>query len=77
VAAALFSFVVSWTHVELCIFNAGPDFALTPLKIFNYVQYTVDPLIAAVPASTVYMAVVLAIAIDLLVGVDQFAKGRN
>jgi putative spermidine/putrescine transport system permease protein len=77
VAAALFAFVVSWTNVELSIFNAGPAFALTPLKIFNYVQYTVDPLIAAVSASTVYMAVVLVIAIDLLVGIDQFAKGRN
>lgn len=77
IAAALFAFVVSWTNVEVSIFNAGPDFPLTPLKIFNYVQYTVDPIIAAVSASTVYMAVVLVVAIDMLVGIDRFADLRN
>ncbi|MFC7396088.1 ABC transporter permease [Chelatococcus sp. GCM10030263] len=72
-AAAIFSFVVSWTNVELSIFNAAPDFSLTPLKIFNYVQYSIDPTIAAVSASTIYAAIVLLLAIDLLVGTEKFA----
>lgn len=77
IAAGLFSFVVSWTNVELSIFNASPEFSLIPLKIFNYVQYTVDPGVAAVSALTILMAMAMVIVIDMVVGIDRFASIRS
>lgn len=77
VAGSLFAFVVSWINVELSIFNTSPHIVPLPIKIFNYVQYTVDPLIAAVSASTIYVAIVAVVIIDLVVGIDRFANSRS
>lgn len=76
VSGGLFAFVVSWVNVELSIFNSSPQFALLPVKILNYVEYTVDPLIAAVSASTIYVAIVIVLLIDAFIGIDKFANAR-
>lgn len=76
VSGGLFAFVVSWVNVELSIFNTSPQFGLLPVKILNYVEYTVDPLIAAVSASTIYVAIVIVLLIDAFIGIDKFANAR-
>jgi len=76
VSGALFAFVVSWVNVELSIFNASAQFPLLPVKILNYVEYTVDPMIAAVSASTIYVAIVIVLLIDVFIGIDKFANAR-
>ncbi|QAA95069.1 ABC transporter permease [Pollutimonas thiosulfatoxidans] len=77
IASGLFAFVISWTNIELSIFNTSAQYTLLPLKIFNYVLYTVDPIIAAVSASTVYIAILAVVLIDRLVGIDSFASMRS
>lgn len=76
VSGGLFAFVVSWVNVELSIFNTSPQLSLLPVKILNYVEYTVDPLIAAVSASTIYVAIVMVLLIDAFIGIDKFANAR-
>ncbi len=77
VAGALFAFVTSFVNVELSIFNTSPSLSLLPIKIYNYVQYTVDPLIAAASASTIYVAIIIVLLIDVFVGIDRFANMRS
>lgn len=77
IAGGLFAFVVSWVNVELSIFNTSPQFNLLPIKIFNYIQYTVDPMIAAVSAATIYVAIVIVILIDAIIGIERFANMRS
>ena len=77
IASGLFAFVISWTNIELSIFNTSAQYTLLPLKIFNYVLYTVDPIIAAVSASTIYIAILAVFIIDRLVGLDTFASIRK
>ncbi len=48
-----------------------------PVKLFNYIQYNVDPLIAAVSAATIYLALVIVILIDVTVSVERFAIPRD
>ena len=36
-----------------------------PVKLFNYIQYSIDPTIAAVSASTIYVAILVVVGIDL------------
>lgn len=76
VAGAVFAFVISWINVELSMFHTTPELMPIPVKLFNYVQYSVDPTIAAVSAGTIYLAIVLAVLLDITVGIDRYSGGR-
>lgn len=48
VAAALFSFVISFANVELSLFLVAPGTTTLPIAILQYLQWKIDPTIAAV-----------------------------
>ena len=71
IAGAVFALIISWINVELSIFNTTADLVPIPVKLFNYIQYNVDPMIAAVSAATIYVAIVVVAALDFMVGLDK------
>ena len=71
VAGALFAFINSWINVEVSIFNSTAQLVTLPVKLFNYIQFNIDPTLAAVSATTIYLAVILVFAIDFLVGIER------
>lgn len=75
IAGALFGLIISWVNVELSVFNSTAALMPLPVKLFNYVQYAIDPMIAAVSASTIYVAVLIVILIDWIVGIDRMNAG--
>ena len=74
IAGALFAFIMSWINVEVSIFQAKADLMTLPVKLFNYVQYSVDPLLGAVSSVTIYFAVAVVLVIDLVVGIEKVAS---
>jgi putative spermidine/putrescine transport system permease protein len=66
ISGAIFAFISSWINVELSIFNTTAEITTIPVKLFNYIQYTIDPTIAAVSSITVIAAVVAIVIIDLI-----------
>src|SRR6202035_2785559 len=48
VAAALFSFVVSFGNLEISLFLVGPGETTLPIAILQYLEWKIDPTIAAV-----------------------------
>ena len=44
-----------------------------PVKLFNYVQYTIDPTIAAVSGATIVVAIVAITILDLTIGLDMLS----
>jgi putative spermidine/putrescine transport system permease protein len=48
VAAALFSFVVSFGDLEISLFLVGPGKTTLPIAILQYLEWKIDPTIAAV-----------------------------
>ncbi len=48
VAAALFSFVISFIDLEMSLFLVGPGKTTLPIAIISYLQWTLDPTICAV-----------------------------
>lgn len=48
VAAALFSFVVSFGNLEMTLFLVAPGVTTLPIAILQYLQWRIDPTIAAV-----------------------------
>jgi len=58
VAAALFSFVVSFENLEISLFLVAPGETTLPIAILQYVEWKIDPTIAAV--SLVQIAIIAA-----------------
>lgn len=78
VSGCIFGFIISWINVELSMFNTTAILTTIPVLLFNYVQYSVDPTIAAVSAITIFVSVLIIIVMDCLVGLDVFSdKSRN
>jgi putative spermidine/putrescine transport system permease protein len=77
VAGSLFAFIISWINVEISIFNTTASLMPIPVKLFNYIQYNVDPMIAAVSATTIYVAVVVVVLLDRVVGIERAATNRS
>jgi len=73
-SGAIFAFIASWINVELSIFNTTADLTTVPVKLFNYVQYTIDPTIAAVSSITILVAAVVIIVLDLTLGLDVLSE---
>jgi putative spermidine/putrescine transport system permease protein len=76
IAGALFAFIMSWINVEVSIFGSTPRLMTLPVKIYNYVEFTVDPIVAAVSAMTIYVAVLAVVLLDLVIGVEKVTTSR-
>lgn len=74
VTGSIFAFISSWINVELSIFNATADLTTIPVKLFNYVQYTIDPTVAAVSAATILAAVAAIAVLDMTIGLDVLSE---
>ena len=48
VAGAVFSFVISFVDLEKSIFLVGPGRTTLPIEMVNYLEWNIDPTIAAV-----------------------------
>ena len=68
IAAALFSFIISFENLELSLFLVGPGQTTLPIAIMQYLEFNMDPTIAAI--STVQILVIA----GLLVITDRFVK---
>ncbi|PHI30083.1 ABC transporter permease [Budvicia aquatica] len=70
ISGSIFAFIASWINVELSIFNTTPALNTIPVKLFNYVQYSVDPTIAAACGATIGVVVIVIVLLDLFIGLD-------
>lgn len=77
VSGAIFAFIASWINVELSIFNTTAELTTIPVKLFNYVQYTIDPTIAAVSGLTIIVAAIVIVLLDLTIGLDVLSERRR
>ena len=77
ISGAIFAFIASWINVELSIFNTTAELNTIPVKLFNYVQYTIDPTIAAVSGLTIVVAAVVIVLVDLTIGLDVLSEQRR
>ena len=48
VAAALFGFIISFGNLEMTLFLVGPGQTTLPIAILQYLQWRIDPVVAAV-----------------------------
>jgi putative spermidine/putrescine transport system permease protein len=68
IAAAMFSFIASFSDLEKSLFLVGPGKTTLPIAILNYLEWNLDPTIAAV--ATVQILIIGAV----LLASDRYVK---
>ncbi|MDM9559089.1 ABC transporter permease [Bordetella petrii] len=71
VAAALFSFIVSFENLELSLSLVGPGSTTLPIAIMQYLEFTLDPTIAAVSSVQILLLGVIMLVTDRYVKLSQ------
>lgn len=63
VAGALCAFLLSFDELVITLFIAGPGNQTLPVRVFSYLEYTSDPMIAAI--STLFTALTIVVGLPL------------
>lgn len=71
VAAALFSFVVSFENLELSLSLVGPGRTTLPIAIMQYLEFNLDPTIAAVASVQILLLGIIMLVTDRFVKLSQ------
>lgn len=76
-AAATFAFIMSFDEVTISLFTTGPQFNTLPAIVFRWVEYSYEPVIAAVSAITILIAMAAVVVIELTLGVERVFGRRG
>jgi putative spermidine/putrescine transport system permease protein len=71
VAAALFSFIVSFENLELSLSLVGPGRTTLPIAIMQYLEFNLDPTIAAVSSVQILLLGIIMLVTDRFVKLSQ------
>ncbi len=71
VAAALFSFVVSFENLELSLSLVGPGHTTLPIAIMQYLEFNLDPTIAVVATVQIVLLGIIMLVTDRFVKLSQ------
>ncbi|OJY65017.1 MAG: ABC transporter permease [Rhodospirillales bacterium 70-18] len=71
VAAALFSFIQSFENLELTLLLVGPGRSTLPVEMLNYLNFRVDPTLAAVAAVQIVLIGALMLITDRFVSLSK------
>ena len=71
VAAALFSFIVSFEDLELSLSLVGPGNTTLPIAIMQYLEFNLDPTIAAVSSVQILLLGIIMLVTDRFVKLSQ------
>lgn len=77
IAGFLFAFITSWNDFSISIFLTPREFQPLPIRIYEYLLYEYQPLIAAVSTWSVIGSAIIVLIIDRLVGLDVFTSRKR
>lgn len=70
-AAVIFVFITSFDQATVSIFLAGPDMMPLPVRIYNYIDFAVDPMVASVSTLLILFAFGVILLLQRLLGLDR------
>src|SRR5690348_1250933 len=77
VSGWVLAFITSFDEVTMTVFIASPRTTTLPVRLFLYIQDNIDPLVAAVSAALIGLAVLAMLVLDRLVGLERLLVGRG
>ena len=76
-AGAAFAFIVSFDDLVVSLFLSSPTLTTLPVRIYNYIDQSSSPMITAVGALLVLVAVAIVVLIDRLVGIERVFRASH
>jgi putative spermidine/putrescine transport system permease protein len=70
-AAAIFSFIVSFGNLEISLMLVSPGHNMLPMETLNYVFWNMDPTIAALSSVQVLFIIILLFIVNKFVGLSK------
>lgn len=67
----IFAFLTSFDNVTVSLFMVSPTTTTLPLSIFNYMQETLDPLVASISSVVILLSLVFIIVLERVYGLDR------
>ena len=74
-AALAFMFVTSFDQVTLSVFLAGPEMMPLPVRLLAYIEFAIDPMVAAASSVLILLAVAVVLVGQRLAGLDRGVFG--
>ncbi|MGO4706212.1 ABC transporter permease [Microvirga sp. 2MCAF38] len=71
-AGAFFAFNISFDEAVVALFLRTPDLVTLPIQIYNQLEFSPDPTVAAVSTLMMGLTVLLIAVIDRLLGIQRF-----
>jgi putative spermidine/putrescine transport system permease protein len=72
----LIAFISSFDELTMSIFVASAGTETLPVKMYNYIANTIDPMLASVSTVLFVLTLLLMLALDRLFGLDRVLSGR-
>jgi putative spermidine/putrescine transport system permease protein len=72
----LIAFINSFDELTMSIFVASAGTQTLPVKMYNHIAHTIDPLLASVSTVMIVLTLVLMIALDRYYGLDRILSGK-
>ena len=73
----IIAFINSFDELTMSIFVASASTQTLPVKMYNYVANTIDPLLASISTVLIVLTLVLMIVLDRLFGLDRILVGKS
>jgi putative spermidine/putrescine transport system permease protein len=77
VSAALFLFIFSFDNVSISLFLSKPGQTTLPIYLYQYIEYSADPTVAAMSTLLIVIGLVVAVLLGRVGGLTQIAGGRT
>jgi putative spermidine/putrescine transport system permease protein len=71
------AFIQSFDEVTMTVFIAAPGATTLPVRMFLYIQDSIDPLVTSVSACVIAVTVVALVALDRAWGLERLLVGRS
>lgn len=71
-AGAFFAFNISFDEAVIALFLRSPGLTTLPIQIYNQLEFSPDPSVAAVSTLMIIVTMLLIVAIDRIVGIQRF-----
>lgn len=72
----LIAFINSFDELTMSIFVASAGTETLPVKMYNHIANTIDPLLASISSVMIVLTLVLMIALDRYYGLDRILSGK-
>ena len=73
----MLAFITSFDELTMSIFVASPSTTTLPVRMYQHIAQTIDPLIASVSTVLIVLTLVLMIVLDRIYGLDKVLVGKG